>query len=97
MKKKILIALAAAVIAGTWAMPAFAHHRNTAGCGDRNRSYHKEEVCTAYCEDGVLCGTDGHYCESHLNEECKTDSCKGGSWSGENCENRLSHHHSRGC
>lgn len=97
MKKKFLIALTAAVIAGAWAMPTFAHHRDTAGCGNRERSHHREEVCATYCEDGILCGTDGHYCGNHTNEDCETGSCKGGIWTDENSSNRSDYHHHGGC
>lgn len=96
MNKKILIALTAAAIAGTWAMPAFAHHRDTTSCGNRDHAYHNEEVCGSYCEDGVLCGTDGHYCGLHTNEDCGAGSCKGGTWTNENCDGH-SGHHSHGC
>ena len=97
MNRKVIIALTAAVIAGTWSMPAFAHHRDTSNCGNREQGYCSESVCTSYCEDGVLCGTDGHYCGLHTDDHsCGTVSCKGGTWSGEDCGSHSGHHH-RGC
>ena len=74
MKRHIMVGMTAAFLAVVCAFPAFAH------CHGRSRyqSQYHYDTCQAYCDDGYLCGQDGHYCGDHRNgDTCATgDYCQ---------------------
>lgn len=85
MKKYLITLIAATFLTTACVVPAFAHcHRES-----RQPVQTCTDVCESYCEDGILCGVDGHYCENHRDG----DVCGGY----EVCEpvHRRGHHHGR--
>ena len=84
MKRYIVVGITAAFLATMSAVPAFAHCHG----GSHHQSQSYSNACGAYCEDGYLCGENGHYCSDHRNG----DTCE----SGEYCQPvypRRGHHH----
>ena len=81
MRRHVSVIIVGAFFASLCAMPAYAH------CHEGRRVYqHHEAVCESVCEDGYLCGVDGHYCIDHREDE----TCNGYIA----CEPvRRSHHH----
>ena len=83
MRRRVMTVMTAAFLAMMCAVPAFAHCH-----GGSRRSYHHENVCQSHCEDGYVCGVDGHYCEYHRDG----DVCQGYEACASVCS---SHHHGR--
>ena len=83
MRTQVMTMMMAAFLAVACAVPAFAHCHG----GSRQPAQSCADVCEAYCEDGFLCGEDGHYCADHRDG----DACEGYG----TCEpvRRSSHHH----
>lgn len=91
--KKLMIAVMVIAMSGSWAMPAFAHHRNDSGCQNYAQNYNYE-ACQETCEGGVQCGTNGHYCEQHRSgSSCAGEGCQASSGS---CHGHSQGHH-HGC
>lgn len=82
MRKHVMTMMMATFFAVTCAVPVFAHCH-----GSSQPAQSREYACETYCEDGFLCGEDGHYCADHRDG----DVCGGY----EACEpvRRSSHHH----
>ena len=61
MRRHVMTVITAAFLAVICAVPTFAH------CHGRReqRTYCYNNACESYCEDGYLCGVDGHYCDDH--------------------------------
>ncbi len=91
MKRQVTIVITAAFFTAVCTIPAFAHcHGNRSHNNYRGQEYCY--TCEASCEDGYLCGVDGHYCEQHRDGDCCT-----GNIESQAAYGRGHHHHHSGC